>query len=140
MKLGKMLFISLQKLFSFLRKSKFRILDVQVSWRHQMPKHKKRKMFYWITWEISSLLMKFGQFISYYKRKANIKKFYKICDLNTSSRPFCVCKQLSTTSTGKWDYWSKLLILDLQYLNYTNLSKSAHRPPSDPFHRWYFEN
>ena len=29
MKLGKMFFISLQELFSFLRKSKFRILDIQ---------------------------------------------------------------------------------------------------------------
>ena len=30
-KLGKMFFISLQKLFSFSRKSKFRILDIQIS-------------------------------------------------------------------------------------------------------------
>ena len=40
MKIGKIFFISLQKLFSFLRKSKFRILDIQVLRRHQMPKHK----------------------------------------------------------------------------------------------------
>ena len=34
-------FVLLQKLFSFSRKSKFRILDIQISWRYQMPEHKK---------------------------------------------------------------------------------------------------
>ena len=48
-----------------------------------------------------SLLMKFGQFMSYYKRKNFIKKFDKNCDLKTSSRPLGVCKELSTTSIGK---------------------------------------
>ena len=43
--LGKMFFISLQKLFSFSRKSKLRILDTQISWRHQMPKHIKETHF-----------------------------------------------------------------------------------------------
>ena len=42
----------------------------------------------------NSMLKKFGQFVSYYKRKIFIKKFYKNCDLKTSSRPFCVCKEL----------------------------------------------
>ena len=43
--LGKMSFISLQKLFPFSRKSNFRILDIQTLWRHQMPKHKTRNTF-----------------------------------------------------------------------------------------------
>ena len=30
-----------------------------------------------------------------------IKKLYKNCNLKTSPRPFCVCKELSTTSIGK---------------------------------------
>ena len=30
-------------------KSKVRILDIQISWRHQMPKHKTRNAFYRIT-------------------------------------------------------------------------------------------
>ena len=47
-----------------------------------------------------SLLIKFGQIISYYKKKI-IKKFYKMCELKTSSRHFCVCKELRTTSIGK---------------------------------------
>ena len=37
--------------------------------------------------------MKFGQFMSYYKRKNFIKNFYKNCDLKTSSRPFFICKE-----------------------------------------------
>ena len=41
-----------------------------------MPKHKIRKTFYQIMWKVSSLLMKYGQFISYYKRKYVIKKNY----------------------------------------------------------------
>ena len=36
--------------------------------------------------------MKFGQFMSYYKRKNIIKKFYKNCGLKTSSRPFVFAK------------------------------------------------
>ena len=38
--------------------------------------------------------MKFGQFVPYYKRKNFIEKFYKNCDLKTSSRPFCIPKEL----------------------------------------------
>ena len=45
MELSKMFFISLQKLFSFSRKLKFRISDIQISWQHQMPKHKKEMHF-----------------------------------------------------------------------------------------------
>ena len=45
-RLGKMIFISLQKLFSLSRKSDFRILDFQISWHHQMSKHKTRNLFF----------------------------------------------------------------------------------------------
>ena len=61
----KKFFISLQKLFSFSRKSNFRILHFQISWCHQMPKHKTRNTLHLITWEVNSLLMKFSQFMSY---------------------------------------------------------------------------
>ena len=54
-KLRKTFFILLQKLFSFSRKSKFRILDIQISWRHQISKHKKRNTFYWIYWEVNTV-------------------------------------------------------------------------------------
>ena len=96
--------------FPFSRKSNFRILHFQISWRHQMPKHKTRNTFHWslnILGIKYSLLMKFGQFISYYIRKNFIKKFYKNC------RPFCVCKEWSITFYDKCNFWSKLLILDM---------------------------
>ena len=109
MKQGKMFFISLQKPFSFSRKSNLRILDFQISWRHQISKHKTRNTFYWITWEVNSLLMEFGQFMSYCKRKKIIKIFCQNCDIKFSSRPFCVCKELSTTPLRKWFFLSELL-------------------------------
>ena len=45
--------------------------------------------------------MKYTQFMSYYKRKNFIETFYKNYDLKTSSRPYCVCEELSTTPIGK---------------------------------------
>ena len=54
-KLRRMFFISLQKLFLFSRKSNFRILDIQIPWRYQMSKHKTRNIFYWITWEVNTV-------------------------------------------------------------------------------------
>ena len=48
--------------------------------------------------------MKFGQFIPHYKRKKFIKNFYKKCGLKASSRPFCVCKEVTTTSIGKLNF------------------------------------
>ena len=84
--------------------------------------------------------MKFGQFMSHYKRKNFIKKFCKNCSLKTSSKPFCVCKELSTASIGKCTFWSKLLILDLLKQSYRNLSKSACWPTQIPFYRGFFEN
>ena len=34
---------------------KFNVLDIQISWRHQMPKHETRNTYYWITWEVSAI-------------------------------------------------------------------------------------
>ena len=41
-----------------------------------------------------SLVMKFGQFMQYYKI-IFIKKFYEKCGLETSSRPFLIFKESS---------------------------------------------
>ena len=57
-----------------------------------------------------SLLMKFGQFMLYSKSKNFIKKFTKT-GRKTSSRPFCICKELSTTSDRRLNFWSNLIIL-----------------------------
>ena len=84
--------------------------------------------------------MEFGQFLSYYKRKNVIKKFCKSRNLKTNSRPFCVCNELSRTSIGQWNFWSKLLLLDIYWQSNQNLSKSAHWPPHIVFFdkKFYF--
>ena len=86
-----------------------------------------------------SLLIKFGQFISYYKRK-KIKNVYKICNLKTNSKPFCVCKELSTKAIEKWIFWRNLLILDMLEQNYQNLLKSACKTHLIPFYRGFLQN
>ena len=42
-----------------------------------------------------SLVMKFGQFMQYYKIIFFIKKFYEICGQETSSRPFLIFEESS---------------------------------------------
>ena len=59
------------------------------------------------------MLMKFGHFMSCYKRKKFLKKLYKNEGLKNSTDPFCICKELSRTSIGKYNFLSKLLILDM---------------------------
>ena len=49
--------------------------------------------------------MKFGQCMSYEKRKKFIKKLYQNCGLKTSSRPICVCKEI------KHNYYYKMRFL-----------------------------
>ena len=107
-----------EKYFFFHFKSSFRsqenqILEFyifQISWRLKCLSIKKKCILLNNLGSNYSLLIKFCQFISYYKRKSFVEKFYKNCGLKTSSRSFCVCKELSTTSIGKWNFCSKLLI------------------------------
>ena len=55
LKLGKMFFISLQKLILFSRKSNFRISDIQFSLCHEMLMHKTGNTFCWVTWEVNTV-------------------------------------------------------------------------------------
>ena len=44
------------------------------------------------------------------KEKKLLKNFFcKNGDPKTSSWSFCVCKELSSVSIGKWSFWSKVL-------------------------------
>ena len=131
MKLEKMLFISIHKLFLFSRKSNFRILDIQVSWCHQMPQHKTRNTFYWITCEVNTSVNEICPVYAHIRKEKILWKN----SAKASSRSFRVCKKLTTTSVGKWNLWSNLLILSMYYPNYQNLAKSAYRPPQIPFYR-----
>ena len=99
--------------FLFSRKPNFRILHFQISWIIKCLSIKKKYISLNNLGSKYSLLITFGQFMSYYKSKNFIKNFYKNCDLKTSSRPFCVCKEWSVTSIGKWNFWRKLLILGM---------------------------
>ena len=66
-----MLFVSLQTLFSFSRKSNFRIFYIYVSWCFI------RNTFFWLIWEANSLLTKLGQFMSNTKEKNLSRNFTK---------------------------------------------------------------
>ena len=110
----KNVFYFTSKAFFILEKKFFILLDFQILWCHQMPKHKTRNTFYWITWEVNTFAKwNLASLCHITKEKKSSKFFCKNCDLKTSSRPFCVCKELRTTSIGKWNLWSKLLILDM---------------------------
>ena len=60
-----------------------------------------------------SLLMKCGQFMSYYKRKNFIEKFHGNWDLETSSRPF-LCLQRNKHNL----YWKMKLLKEATYIRY----------------------
>ena len=80
MKLVKMFFFLLQKLFSFSRKLGSRILDIQISWRHEMPKHKTRNTFYCITLKVKSV----NEICLVYNILQKKKKLYENFDLKMS--------------------------------------------------------
>ena len=98
------------------RENQFWILDIQISWRSKSikPKHKTRNTFHWKTWEVNAVclwnltsLYHITKKIIFSKNSAKTATWKLVPD-----HPFCVCKELSTTSIGKWNFYSKLLILD----------------------------
>ena len=104
-----MFFISLQKLFSFSRKSNFRILNFEILkyiLKYISPNNLGSK---------HSLLMKFGQFMSYEKRKNFIKEFYQNCGL--------LCLQRIKHNF----YWKMKFVKQATYIGYViaKLSKSV---------------
>ena len=87
-----MFFISLQKHFSFSWKSNFRILDIQILWLRQLPKHKTKNTFHWIILGSKHrLLMRFDQFMPYYERIDFLSKSStKTAVWKLVSGPFCL--------------------------------------------------
>ena len=78
------------------RQSTFNILDIQMSWRHQMPRHETQNTYYWITWEVNTVWWwNLASSCNITKKKIFIKKYYKKCGLETSSRPFPIFKESS---------------------------------------------
>ena len=86
-------FISLQKLFLFSRKPNFRVLDIQISLRHQMPKHKTRSIFYWITWEANTICKwNLASLCHITKEKKSSKNSTKTTTWNLVPGPFVFAK------------------------------------------------
>ena len=73
-----MFFIWLQKLFSLSRKSKFLVLDIQISERHQMPKHKTISTFYLTAREIKAVKEIFPVHVILQKKKKYQKFLQKL--------------------------------------------------------------
>ena len=89
--LGKMLLLHFKSSF-FSRKPNFRFLDIQILWCYQVPKHKTRNTFYWINRSKHSLLVKLGQFTSYYKRTKLSKNFAKTVTWKLVPGPYVLQK------------------------------------------------
>ena len=62
------------------------------TWSYRTPKFFYAYVGAYDIQKAPSLVIKFGQFIWYYKRKGFIKKFCKKCGLETSSRSFLFLK------------------------------------------------
>ena len=57
------------------------------------------------------------------KEKAFSKNSTKTATWKLVPRPSCVCKELSSTSIGKWNFWSKQLTWDYMRYVLAKLSK-----------------
>ena len=79
-----------------------------------MPKHETRNTLLNNLRSKCSLVMKFGQFMQYYKIIFLIKKFYERCGPETSSRPFLVFKESSAKKIlWRSACWFGQILIDL---------------------------
>ena len=102
-KLRKIVVIALQRLFLFWRKLKFRTLDIQISWCHQMLKHKKRNRFYWISLELNTACKWNLASLYHITKEKSLSKVYSKSE-TWKLVPFCGLKEVSTTSIGKLNF------------------------------------
>ena len=87
-----------------------------------------------------SLLMEFVHSMSYYQRRNFIRKFFKKCDLKTSFRPFCVCKELNTVSR-EMTILKQTLYIRYVLAKISQFFQTAHWRPKIPFfYRGFLEN
>ena len=95
--------LKLRKMFLFHLRSSVRF------WFHDIMKCQVWNMKYAVlnTSESKlSLVMKFDQLF--------ILNFILNMETSPSSKLLCACKELSTTSIGKWQFWNKLIIWDMK--------------------------
>ena len=104
-----MIFISLQKIFSFPKYSIFEILECLISWLHQMLNHETRSTFYWWYWELSgSWSWNLASLFTITKEKVLSKNSTKNVDGKPALGFFYVYVELSATYNGKFNVWNKL--------------------------------
>ena len=85
-----------EQLFSLLRYSNFRILEPEISCHYQVPEHKIKKCIFLNNLRMKhSMVMNFGQFMRYHKRKNLSKNSMELYGLETSSRFFFILKESS---------------------------------------------
>ena len=107
----KKFFFSLQNFFLFLRQSDFNFSNIQMSWRHQMPKHKTRNIFYWITWEVNIVWWwNFASLCNITKWNFLSKNYGKY-GLETSSRSFLFFKESSVKRNQRRSVCYVLILL-----------------------------
>ena len=76
-----------------------------------MPKNKTKNIFDWTTWEVQSENEIWPIYVILQEENFYQKILQKLRP-ETSFRLFCVCKELSTTSVRKLNFWSNLLITE----------------------------
>ena len=119
--------------------------DIQVSWQHQMHKHKTKNTFYWINLKVNSV-NKFWTVYVILQKKKSYKKLHKNCNLKISSIPVCIRKELKGQPLFQNEPFEGATYIRYIYIyiyicvcvcvcvsyNYQNLSKSAD------FFRFFF--
>ena len=143
-KSGKMLSNLLQKLFPFSSKSSFRILDIQISWRHQMPKHRIRNTFYWITWEVN-IVCKWNltSWCHITKEKMWSKSSIKTATWKLIQGLFALTEnypKFKDLSLLELNLWSELLILDMEIVQLSKFVQISLQASSDSFSQSIFGN
>ena len=120
----------------FLKKSSFRILDIQIRWRHQMPRHKTRNRFYWITLEVNTVYKwNFASLCHITKEKISSKNSAK-----TTTGKLVPCPLFLQRIRNKL-HWKMIFLKQAIYIRYLTaiLSKCVQIILQIPFYRGLFE-
>ena len=95
---------------------KIKILTIQISWRHQMPKHKTRNILYWITCDVNTVLKTSSRHFCIYKKKIHPKKFLIFQEMVLSSLISFLNFRKEISDLEKKTAWKKFLIFSQKML------------------------
>ena len=89
----KKIYFTSKALFVLEKMLKFTSLDIQILRRHQIPKHKTKNIFYWITWEVNTVCRwSFVKLCHITKEKALLKNSTKTATWKLVPGPFACVK------------------------------------------------